>query len=74
MSWKSKQLTPGAKQYGITTAGAACHIEAMLESGSDWDTLTGFDRACIAEMQTFADQCARLVDANPSIPLPPAKT
>lgn len=53
----SGQLTQAARHYGITTTGAAMHLTEMLgvwdddpNAKEDWDTLTGFDRACIGEV------------------------
>lgn len=53
----SGQLTQAARHYGITTTGAAMHMTEMLgvwdddpNAKDDWDTLTGFDRACIGEV------------------------
>lgn len=54
MTTQNGQLTDGARHYGITTKGAAFHIETMLGDDADWSLVTGFDRACIAEVLAFA--------------------
>lgn len=61
----SGQLTDGARHYGITTRGAARHIEMMMADDADWSLVTGFDRACIGELLAFArKQGLQLVSPN----------